>query len=65
MKRFSLPIPFAWRDPKSLPIPTHAELVEKVAVLMERVASQSDGWLLPHCAIPVIPVAPFSEGGQR
>ncbi|MCE2836594.1 MAG: hypothetical protein LW834_06500 [Cyanobium sp. 49614_E6] len=40
MKRFSLPIPSAWRNPKRLPIPTHAELVERVAVLMERVARQ-------------------------
>ena len=40
MKRFSLPIPSAWRNPKRLPIPTHAELAERVAVLMERVACQ-------------------------
>ena len=40
MKRFSLPIPSGWRNPKRLPIPTHAELVERVAELMERVASQ-------------------------
>ena len=40
MKRFSLPIPSAWRNPKRRPIPTHAELVERVAALMERVARQ-------------------------
>ncbi|MCE2836637.1 MAG: hypothetical protein LW834_06715 [Cyanobium sp. 49614_E6] len=40
MKRFSLPIPSGWRNAKKLPIPTHAELVERVAVLMERVARQ-------------------------
>ena len=40
MKRFSLPIPSSWRNAKRLPIPTHAELVERVAVLMERVARQ-------------------------
>ena len=44
MKRFSLPIPSAWRNAKKLPIPTHAELVERVAMLMARVASQ-DAWL--------------------
>ena len=44
MKRFSLPIPSNWRNPKRLPISTHVELVERVAALMERVASQ-DAWL--------------------
>lgn len=41
MKRFSPSIPSAWRNAKRLLIPTHAELVERVAVLTERVARQN------------------------
>jgi hypothetical protein len=39
MKRFFLSFLSGWRNPKE-PIQTHAELVERVAVLMERVARQ-------------------------
>ena len=65
MKCFSLPIPSAWRNPKRLPIPTHAELVERVAVLMERVARQDvrlrrlTRW---HCQVTGDP--PVNETGN-